>query len=822
MSAQEILSILNGIPHPFPAHIWVTAALAGLIALTLVWHRLGIWAWTLLVLAALSAFDAPLWAWITAGGLALMLNIAPLRRVFVSWPAMGVMKKLDLIPPISPSEMEALRSGTAWIDADLFSGRPDWEKLGNLPITALTADEQAFLKGPVEELCQMADDWKINQLRDLPEEMWAYMQKERFFGMIVPKEWGGLGFSAEAHSQVIKKLASRSLPVSVTVMVPNSLGPAELILHHGTDAQRKHYLPRLARGEEIPCFALTEPQAGSDAGGILSTGLVYKKSDGSLGLRLNWEKRYITLASRATLLGLAVKVKDPENLLGLGTDPGTTCVLVDTKLPGVDTKRRHDPLGVPFLNCPTTGKNVEVGIDEVIGGVHGVGKGWAMLMACLAAGRGISLPATAGGTAALVARVVGDYTAVRTQFGLNIGKLEGLHEPMGIIGGTTWLLEAARRVTTGGIDAGFKPPVITAIAKYHFTEASRRVINHGMDILGGAAISRGPRNLFAHSYTGTPIIITVEGANIMTRTLIHFGQGLFRCHPWAFPLVDALASHNVKAFDRALWGETRHVLSNALRAKVLLVTGGWPSGSLGFSAVARARRRLTRVSALFAIMADMALVLEGGGLKRKGMLSGRYGDVLSWLYLGVCALARYEKDGHRGGHGIFFKWSLETALWECQKAMMGIFQNMGSLPVRLTLGTLGTCGLQLFPLGRPPKDSVLSKIAVALQTPGGVRDDVSEGMYLPTDKNDALGRLEHAFALAQAVAPLDRKARKAGIRGLLATGGPGNLDKALNVLSPAEIETVKAYHAARRDVVEVDSFDLDTIKKIYTPEWAGK
>jgi len=817
---MEPLTFLNGLP--LLACTGIAGAWGILAALFLLLSFLGapLWVWTLFAGAGFSVFHAPLPAWIALGVAALLLNAPPLRRLLVSWPAMKAFKALKLVPAISESEMQALRSGQAWVDADLFSGKPDWGKLAAVKPTALSAEEKAFLEGPVEQVCAMVDDWTINQERDLPPAVWAFLKQQRFFGMIIPKEHGGLGFSAEAHSQVIKKLSSRSLTLSVTVMVPNSLGPGELILHYGTDEQKKYFLPRLAHGEEIPCFALTEPEAGSDAGGIRSSGVVIRRPDGSLGLKLNWDKRYITLASVATLLGLAVKVRDPEKLLGSREELGITCVLVQTNQPGIQTKRRHNPLGVPFHNCPTTGTDVVVSLDSVIGGTAGIGKGWEMLMACLAAGRGISLPATATGGAALAARVIGDYAAVRQQFGIPIGKLEGLHEPIGTIGALAWLLEAARRYTCAGIDAGVKPPVITAIAKYHFTELFRKVINHAMDVQGGAAISLGPRNLLGNMYAGTPIIITVEGANIMTRTLIHFGQGLFRCHPYAFRLVDALASHDLASFDRQLWGMAGHVWRNAFRSALLFLTRGRFLLHLGFGPLAGARKRLSWASATFALLADLALGLVGGNLKRRGMLSGRFGDALSWLYLATAAMARWEQGGSRREERPFVVFAVETALHEIQRAFLGILDNFGGPVGALLLRPIGGTLLRLNPFGRPVSDRLLTRISERMQRPGEARDALGLGIFYPSAAGDPLARLEEAFTQVQAAQPIERKIRHAQKARALPSGKPENLAAealAKGVIDASEKAALERTAALRREVVQVDAFTLEEYARIGTP-----
>jgi acyl-CoA dehydrogenase len=573
-----------------------------------------------------------------AGALAVVLGVPSIRKNTVSRAVMETMNKLGFLPKISQTERTAIESGTVWVDGDLFSGKPDFKKLLREPYPELTAEEQAFLDGPVEEVCRMTSDWEIFQKKGLPPHIWDYLKRERFFGVIIPKEYGGLGFSALANSAIVAKLGARSQVLGITVMVPNSLGPAELLIHYGTEEQKEYYLPRLAVGEEIPCFALTEPQAGSDAGAISSHGTVFRGDDDQLYLRLNWRKRYITLAAVSTVIGMAFQLRDPENLLGRGEKLGITCALIPSNTAGVELGRRHDPLGVPFWNCPTDGHDVVVPIDAIIGGVNGAGKGWRMLMESLAAGRGISLPATATGGAKFAYRVTGAHSAVRRQFGLSIGKFEGIHEPLARIGGMTYVLEAARRYTCGGIDKGAKPAVVTAMMKYYTTEMGRQIVNDGMDVLAGNAISKGPRNALAAGYIGTPIAITVEGANILTRTLMIFGQGAIRCHPWVLKEVEALESGDLDGFDRAFWGHIVHVMSNAARSVGYSLTRGAIASSPVSGPAAPYYKKLAWASASFALLADIALGSLGGNLKRKEMLTGRFADIFAWMYLANATL----------------------------------------------------------------------------------------------------------------------------------------------------------------------------------------
>ena len=701
----------------------------------------------LLTALLLAFFEAPLALWTIAGavliagllswpwllgflGVMAIFHVKALRRSLVSVPVMKTMKALKFLPVISETERTALTAGTVWIDGELFSGKPDWNRLVHEPYPDLTAEEREFLDGPCEEVCRMVDDWTVFQDRDLPEHVWEYLKKNGFFGLIIPKEYGGKGFTASMNSAVVSKLSSRSGPLGITVMVPNSLGPAELLAHYGTDEQKQHYLPRLADGREMPCFALTESGAGSDAGAMSSDGVIFEGDDGKLYVRLNWNKRYITLAAISTVVGLAFKLRDPENHLGQGEHLGITCALIPSNTPGIELGQRHDPLGVPFYNCPTTGTDVVAELDEVIiGGREGIGNGWRMLMESLAAGRGISLPASSTAQAKMCARVVGAYAAVRKQFGMPIGKFEGIQEAMARIGGNAYTLEAARRMTLGGLDAGAKPAVVTAIAKYNFTEMARASLQDAMDILGGKAISMGPRNPLAHAYMATPVSITVEGANILTRTLIVFGQGAIRCHPFAWDEVQAVEKNDGAAFDRAFFGHVGHVVRNASRAMLLSLTRGWMGASPVTGAAARYYRKLSWASASFAITADMAMALLGGDLKRKESLTGRFADVFSWLYLGNAVLRRFEAEGRPKEDLPFLHWSMQRCLAEIQIGFDGIYRNFDhKLAGWLIKGPIAFWS-RFNTIGTGPSDKIGARVARALQKPGAQRDRLTNDMY---------------------------------------------------------------------------------------------
>ena len=659
----------------------------------------------------------------------------------------------------------------------------------------------------------MTVDWDVWQRRDLPPEAWDYIKKERFFGLIIPREYGGHGFSPSANSAVVSKCSSASSTLGITVMVPNSLGPAELLIHYGTQAQKHRYLPRLARGEEIPAFALTEPNAGSDAGAITSNGVVFRGDDGELYLRLNWSKRYITLAAISTVLGLAFQVEDPENLLGLGPAPGITCALIPTSTPGVRLGRRHDPLGVPFWNCPTDGEDVVVRLeDAVIGGAGGVGKGWRMLMQSLAAGRGISLPASAVGGIKAMGRVAGAHAAIRKQFGLPIGKFEGIEEPLARIGGWSYLTEAARRYTNGALDAGAKPAVVTAMMKYHTTEFFRKATNDAMDVLGGNAISRGPRNAIAHAYIGLPVSITVEGANILTRTLIIFGQGAIRCHPYALKEMLAVQEGDVRAFDAAFWPHVGHVVRNGFRAVGLSLSRGRLASSPVGGEAAVYWRKLAWSSATFAVMADLAMATLGGDLKRREKLTGRFADVFSWMYLAAATLRRWEAEGRRREDRDFFHWSMAFAFAQMQEAFDGLFANM-KVPglTWLFRGPLAAWS-RINRLSAPPSDARGHRVAAALQVPGETRDRLLCGVYVPESTDRPLGRLENALVLCTEADALSKSLRDAVKTGRLPRlSGSALVRKAVEeaMLTPGEAALLERAENARADAIAVDSFDVE-------------
>ena len=798
--------------------IWILVTLA--LAWGLAYHRVPGWAWSAgsLALAVLTISTAPLLSallWM-AFAISLALNLSSMRSRLVSEPLLHWFKKA--LPQISQTEREALDAGTVWWDGDLFSGKPDWRKLLAVPKPQLTTEEQAFLDGPVEQLCAMLDEWRItHELYDLPPEVWQFIKDQGFLGMIIPRQYGGKGFSALAHSAVITKLASRSGTATVSVMVPNSLGPAELLLQYGTEEQKNHYLPRLARGQEIPCFALTGPEAGSDAGSIPDYGIVcrseFQGKQDVLGMRVTWEKRYITLGPVATLLGLAFKLYDPDRLLGGNEEIGITLALIPTGTPGVNIGRRHFPLNAAFQNGPNSGKDVFIPMDWIIGGVERVGHGWRMLMNCLAAGRSISLPASSTGTAKLAARATGAYSRVRVQFKTPIGKFEGVEEALARIGGNTYMMDAARVMTAGAVDLGEKPSVISAIVKYHITERGRQVINDAMDVHGGKGICMGPGNYLARHYQQIPVGITVEGANILTRSLIIFGQGAIRCHPYVLrEITSANEADDEKAlreFDAALFGHMRFTLSNAARALFLGLTGARLASAPGAPDTARYYRQLTRLSSAFALLADVAMLVLGGALKRKEKLSARLGDVLSLLYLSSAVLKRYEDEGRQRADLPLLHWSLQDALWRMQGALDGILENFPSRGMAWLLRRA------VFPLGRtfsPPSDELGGQVSSLLLAPSATRDRLTAGIYAPVNEADPVGRLDIALQSALAAEAIEAKIRGGVKAGRIKGKTPEETTAQAvqqGIISAAEMEMLAKAQALRREVIMVDDFPPD-------------
>lgn len=797
--------------------IWAGIVLAGLWALARLDLSLRTWTAAIaavLVLTGLVGLLDPvpgLVLWVVFLAIFVPLNLPELRRRVLSGPMLGRIRKA--LPPMSDTERQAIEAGSVWWEAELFRGNPRWQQLLQTTPTRLTDQEQAFLDGPVEELCGMIDDWQItHELNDLPPAIWAFVKKHRFFGMIIPEEYGGLGFSARAHSEVVMKVSSRSITAGVTIMVPNSLGPAELLLHYGTEAQRRHYLPRLARGEEVPCFALTGPWAGSDASSLPDYGVVCKgEHEGKevLGLRVTWEKRYITLGPVATVLGLAFKAYDPDHLLGEEEDLGITCALIPTDTPGVEIGRRHYPLGSAFQNGPNRGQDVFIPMDWVIGGRAQVGQGWRMLMESLSAGRGISLPALSTGAGKLSSRVTGAYARVRRQFRQPIGRFEGVEEALARIGALTYQMDAARLLTVAALDTGEKPSVVSAIVKYHLTEGMRQVLNDAMDIHGGRGICLGPSNYLARGYEGIPISITVEGANILTRSMIIFGQGAMRCHPYLVREVQAASDPDreagLRAFDAALLGHLGYTLANGARALLYGLTNGRLAPAPIGGPTAKYYRRLARMSAAFAFLADVTLLVLGGALKRKEKLSGRFADALSYMYLCSASLKRFEETGRPHADLPLVEWSAKYCLYQVQTALDEILRNFPLRPVGLLLRGL------ILPLGRRlryPNDALGREVAAVLLEPSEARDRLTLGVYSPRDPQDPVGRVEHAMEAVLAAAPAERKLREAkAVRPPRTSLEDWLADLvARDTLTSKEAETLIEAHRATREAIMVDDF----------------
>jgi acyl-CoA dehydrogenase len=723
-----------------------------------------------------------------------------------------------VLPPISDTEKVAIEAGTVWWDRDLFSGAPDWKKLLAFPKPELSAEEQAFLDGPTEALCRMLDDWRITgELQDLPPEAWEFIKKNKFFGMIVPKEYGGLGFSALANSAVVMKIASRSTTAAVTVMVPNSLGPAELLVHYGTPEQRDYYLPRLATGEEIPCFALTAPTAGSDAGAIPDTGIVCRglhEGKEVLGLKVSWSKRYITLGPVATVLGLAFKAYDPDHLVGEKEELGITCALIPVTTPGVRIGRRHLPMNIPFMNGPNSGKDVFIPLDWVIGKEKGLGDGWRMLMGSLAAGRAISLPALGAASGKACSRFAGAYARIRRQFKLPIGKFEGIEEALARIGSLTYMMDAGRVMTAGAIDMGEKPTVLGAILKYHNTEAMRTVVNDAMDVLGGKGICLGPKNFMGRTYQAVPISITVEGANILTRSLIIFGQGAFRCHPYVLAEINAVADSDrrrgLAAFDNAFMGHLGYSIRNFTRASLLGLTGARLLRAPVSGPTAGYYRQLSRLSAVFTALSDISMLLLGGGLKRKEKLSGRLGDCLSYLYYASAVLKRFEDSGRPEADLPLVHWSMQHCLYRIQQAMFGLLQNY---PLRW-LGRL--LKLKFFPWGAsyaPPSDRLGHEVSRLLLDMNETRDRLTAGIYVNDNPEDVTGSLEYALRLVLEAAPVESRLYKATHLLYASEEDEPGLQQAVRdgLVSDTEADLIRRAAKASMNVIHVDDFPADAI-----------
>ncbi|WP_374682612.1 acyl-CoA dehydrogenase [Accumulibacter sp.] len=754
---------------------------------------------------------------VTMVSIAVLVSVRPWRQALISRRVFATYKRI--LPQMSDTEREALEAGTVWWDGELFRGDPDWNKLLAYPVPKLSPAEQSFMDNEVEHACALVDDWKVtSEDFDMSPEAWQYIKDKGFLGMIIPKQYGGLEFSAFAHSQVVTKLSTRCSALSVSVMVPNSLGPAELLLHYGTDVQKNHYLPRLAKGVEVPAFALTSPWAGSDAGSIPDVGIVCKgvwKGQEVIGMRVTWDKRYITLGPVCTLLGLAFRLYDPDALLGDKKHIGITCALVPRDTPGADIGRRHVPLNAMFMNGPTRGKDVFMPLDYVIGGPAMVGHGWRMLMECLAAGRSISLPSSNAGMAQLTARTVGGYARVRSQFKMAIGRFEGVEEPLTRIGAYTYMMDAVRKMTAGAIDLGERPSVVSAIAKYHVTERARQVVNDGMDIVGGKGICLGPSNFIGRAYQQLPIGITVEGANILTRSMILFGQGAIRCHPYVLKEMKAAYDPDTERglldFDEAFFGHAGYTLKHAFGALAKGLTGSH-FVSVPANVAPETRRyyqQLTRFSSAFAFLADISMLVLGGELKRREKLSARLGDILSMLYLCSATLKRYESEGRQQADAPLMHWAMWDTMYKAQMAFDGVIANF---PVRWIGSMLYRI---VFPLGHPydfPSDRIGHQVAKLMIEPSAARDRLTAETYLPKVASEPVGAVELALLATIEAEPIEARIRAAEKTGALADNPDANVRDlahaafAAGIVTAAEYAVLKRRNELRDIVIRVDDF----------------
>jgi len=799
----------------------VVPFLALLLAAAFVaYHRMRLVTWTVIgaVLLGVCWFAGvnPTAVIVAAAILALVsaLVLLPfLRKPLITSPFMGVFRKV--LPPLSKTERIALETGSVGFEGELFTGDPDWQKLLDYPRPQLTAEEQAFLDGPVEELCRMVNDWEITHVHaDLPPELWTFIKNNKFFGMIIPKQYGGLGFSALAHHKVIQKLASISSVVSSTVGVPNSLGPGELLNHYGTQEQKDYYLPRLAAGTEVPCFGLTGPFAGSDATSIPDFGIVCRgtwNGEEVLGLRLTFDKRYITLAPVATLIGLAFRMYDPDGLLGDTKDIGITLALLPRETPGVEVGRRHFPLNSPFQNGPIRGKDVFIPLSQIIGGPEKRGLGWNMLNECLAVGRSITLPSTASGGAKAGAVITGAYARIRKQFGLSVGRFEGVEEALARIGGKAYKISALSQATAAAVDRGDVPSVPSAIAKYHCTNMSRECISDMMDVIGGKGIILGPRNFAGRSWQAAPIAITVEGANIMTRSLLIFGQGAILCHPWVLKEMKAAQDEDRKAglreFDQALFGHVRFGISNAVRSFWFGLTGARFGAAPGDAYTRRYFRKLDRYSANLALMADISMMTLGGKLKFKESLSGRLGDVLSHIYMTSAMLKRYHDEGAPQADQPLLAWAFHDSVHKIEESLSAALRNFPIRPIGWLMWAL------IFPFGRraeAPGDRLSRRVAATLMSPNEARDRLAQGVFLTPCENNPGGRIASYLTKAVMAEPVERKFLKAlKTKGIEALTFPAQLDEAVaeGVITQDERTLLEELRAITLDTITVDDFD---------------
>jgi acyl-CoA dehydrogenase len=794
-----------------------------LTAIGLAYFCVSVWLWTLtfaivLVLVTICKHLSVLALVFIWMAFLVVAGFAMLKKQRVRYFTTPLVAKLSRrMPAISDTEREAIEAGDVWWEQDLFCGRPKWKKLHAIPAPTLTAEEQSFLDNQVETLCSMVNDWEITNVHnDLPPEVWEYLKRERFFGMVIPKEYGGRGFSALMHSTVVVKISTRSVSTAVNTMVPNSLGPGELLVHYGTDEQKNYYLPRLARGEEIPCFALTSPDAGSDAGSMTDTGIVCRgmfEDKEVLGIRLTWDKRYITLAPIATVLGLAFRMFDPEHLLGDKENIGITVCLLPTSHPGVEFGHRHWPMRLAFQNGPTRGKDVFIPLDWIIGGREKAGQGWRMLMECLSIGRGISLPALSTAGAKLMYRTTGAYAYIRKQFNTSIANFEGIGESLGYIAGYNYLLEASRVMTAGAVDLKIRPAIASAIAKYQMTEIARKVVNHSMDIHAGHAVQMGPRNVVAAAYSGIPVSITVEGANILTRNLIIFGQGAIRCHPFVLKEVELFASDDEQKnekLDKLLMSHIGYFISNLVRNICFGFTGGRFIFSPVRGPTARYYRQLTRMSSALALLSDACMMILGGNLKRKERISARLGDMLSELYLASTVMKYYKDQGQLAEDLDSVRWCLETCLYNIQIACDELLDNF---PIRW-LGSL--LHFIIFPCGkayRKPSDELHQKIVIPMLSHSEFRDRMTKYCYLGKNVDDPVRRLDTVLDMQTKLEPVLKKFQIALRSGKVPAEG-GFKERVLaaataEILTADEVHDLLDFEIMKQEIIKVNEFSFD-------------
>ncbi|MEE4292467.1 MAG: acyl-CoA dehydrogenase [Xanthomonadales bacterium] len=806
--------------------IWLMILILAAISLGCAFYGTTLLVWTGAMAAGIVAMGAagaisPLTLIVTAVLFAIVavpLNFKPWRQQFISGPFLKQFRAM--LPEISETEQVALDAGTVGWEGELFAGNPDWKQLQKMPYPELTLEEQQFLDGPVEELCKMTRSWEITHVdADLHPDTWEFLKKNRFFGMIIPKEYGGLGFSALAHRAVIQKISSVCNVTSSTVAVPNSLGPAELLLHYGTEEQKNYYLPRLARGEEIPAFGLTGPTVGSDATSLPDYGIVCKgqyKGKEVIGIRMNFDKRYITLSSVATLIGIAFQMYDPDGLIGDKKKLGISLALIPRGTKGLEATKRHMPCNLPFINGPIRGKDVFVPLDALVGGVERAGQGWRMLIECLSVGRAITLPATSAGGSKMGARATGAYARIRKQFNMPIGRFEGIESPLARIAGLTYAQAAVSRMTATAVDLGEKPAVTSAIAKYHTTEMARDVIRDAMDVHGGKGVILGPRNYLGRSWESIPVSITVEGANILTRSLMIFGQGAIRCHPYVLKEMEAARIENkqqrVEQFDNILFAHVGYSIRNAVRSFVLGLSFGKFASVPRDRKTAKYYRKLSRYSAALAFVSDFSMLILGGKLKQKEHVSARLGDVLSHLYISSAVLKRFEAQGRPAADQAIVAWTFHNSIYNIQVALQKVVDNFPNRALSLLLGFI------VFPFGRrerAPGDRLTHRVAQLLLAPSDTRERLTHGVFKSAESGHPVNTMEEALPLVIQSDPIERKllkAIKAGeIEGYTWDEQLQNaLDK--SVLTQEEASTLRHVRSLVLEIIAVDEFDTEDLR----------